>query len=250
MVTVAELGSVSVPPGPKLTVPMTLNTALDVPADGVTFCVMIMVDGGLAPFLFEPPRDGVVQANCVPEMPFTVAAVPAAHEPAPPLFTATLGGLGALMVNPLGTNRVTTTFWAGVVVVSLMVQVMVPDWPTFGFGTCAFPVMATAADTFCVTGWGGLVVLLTLAFTRTVPARSLPLAVAELVIAWFCICTITLIVVDAPGSRLPSEQLTLTTPTPAAVQLPWPGCASMIFAVGNPVADPPPLLLASCPTWV
>ncbi len=37
MVTVAELGSVSVPPGPKLTLPMTLNTALDVPAAGVTF---------------------------------------------------------------------------------------------------------------------------------------------------------------------------------------------------------------------
>jgi hypothetical protein len=37
MVTVAELGNVSVPPGPKLTVPMTLNTALDVPAAGVTF---------------------------------------------------------------------------------------------------------------------------------------------------------------------------------------------------------------------
>lgn len=37
MVTVAELGNVSVPPGPKLTVPMTLNTALDVPSAGVTF---------------------------------------------------------------------------------------------------------------------------------------------------------------------------------------------------------------------
>ena len=37
MVNVAELGNVSLPPGPKLTVPMTLNTDLDVPAAGVTF---------------------------------------------------------------------------------------------------------------------------------------------------------------------------------------------------------------------
>ena len=37
IVRVVELGSVSVPPGPKLTVPNTLNTALDVPAAGCTF---------------------------------------------------------------------------------------------------------------------------------------------------------------------------------------------------------------------
>ncbi len=37
MTTVFELGNVSVPPGPKVTVPITLNTALDVPAAGVTF---------------------------------------------------------------------------------------------------------------------------------------------------------------------------------------------------------------------
>lgn len=37
MVSVTELGNVSVPPGPKVTVPITLNTALDVPFAGCTF---------------------------------------------------------------------------------------------------------------------------------------------------------------------------------------------------------------------
>jgi hypothetical protein len=37
MTTVFELGNVSVPPGPKVTVPITLNTDLEVPAAGVTF---------------------------------------------------------------------------------------------------------------------------------------------------------------------------------------------------------------------
>src|SRR5712671_1990185 len=142
MVTVFELGNVSVPPGPKVTVPITLNTALDVPAAGVTFSVMIMVCGGFAPFLVVPPgaADGFAavavteQTNCVPETPFTVAAVPAAQDPAPPLFTVTLGGLGALMVNPFGVKIVKTTFGAGVVVVLLIVQMMLPAWPTFGFG--------------------------------------------------------------------------------------------------------------------
>src|SRR5947209_5245022 len=103
---------------------------------------MIIVCGGLAPFLVVPPREAcgfaavavTEQTNCVPETPFTVTAVPAAQEPSPPLFTDTLGGFGALIVNPFGVNRVTTRFGAGVVVVLLMVQVMLPAWPTFGLG--------------------------------------------------------------------------------------------------------------------
>lgn len=140
MVTVAELGRVSVPPGPKLTVAVGLYTAFDTVA--VTFWVMIMVDGGFAPFFLAPPRDacgfaGVAvteQMNCVPAIPFTVTDVPAAQDPTPPLSIVTLGGLGALIVNPFGVNRVTTTLGAGVVVVLLMVQVMFPAWPTLGLG--------------------------------------------------------------------------------------------------------------------
>ena len=95
---------------------------------------MIMVCGGFAPFLVVPPRVGVVHVNSVPETLLTVAAVPAPQEPAPPLFTVTLGGLGALMVNPFGVKIVKTTFGAGVVVVLLIVQVMFPAWPTLGEG--------------------------------------------------------------------------------------------------------------------
>src|SRR5579864_8716743 len=100
---------------------------------------MIMVCGGFWPFLVEPPRaaDGFAkvavteQTNCVPETPLTVVAVPAAQVAAPPLLTVTPGGLGLLMVNPLGTKIVKITFGAGVVVVLLIVQVKLPAWPTF-----------------------------------------------------------------------------------------------------------------------
>jgi hypothetical protein len=103
---------------------------------------MIMVDGGFAPFFFDPPKAAVgfaavavtEQTNCVPETPFTITGVPAAQEPTPPLSMVTLGGLGALMVNPFGVNRVTTTFGAGVVVVLLIVQTMFPACPMFGLG--------------------------------------------------------------------------------------------------------------------
>src|SRR6478752_10655871 len=95
---------------------------------------MIMVCGGLAPPLVDPPRAAfglaavaaTEQTNCVPATLFTVAAVPAPQTAAPPLFTVTLGGLGALMVNPFGVKMVKTTFGAGVKVVLEMVQVMLP----------------------------------------------------------------------------------------------------------------------------
>src|SRR5579871_4903733 len=101
-----------------------------------------MVCGGLAPPLVDPPRAAVgfvavaetEQTNCVPETPFTVAAVPAAQTALPPLFTVTLGGFGALMINPFGVKIVKTTFGAGVKLVLEMVQVMLPAWPTLGFG--------------------------------------------------------------------------------------------------------------------
>ncbi len=93
-----------------------------------------MVCGGLAPPLVDPPRAAfglaavavTEQTNCVPVTLFTVAAVPALQTAVPPLFTVTLGGFGALMVNPFGVKMVKTTFGAGVKVVLEMVQVMLP----------------------------------------------------------------------------------------------------------------------------
>ncbi len=90
---------------------------------------MIMVCGGLAPPLVDPPRAAfglakvavTEQTNCVPLTLFTVAAVPAPQTAVPPLFTVTLGGFGALMVNPFGVKMVKTTFGAGVKVVLEMV---------------------------------------------------------------------------------------------------------------------------------
>src|SRR6266850_1625511 len=81
MLTVTEFGRVSVPPGPKVTVPLIGKTALVAfVALFVMFIVTIMVVGGLAPPLVEPPRDGVVQVMTPPLEPG--AAPP--QRPAPP----------------------------------------------------------------------------------------------------------------------------------------------------------------------
>ena len=96
----ATLGRVSVPPGPKLTVPVGWKTAFEVPAAGVTLMITVMVDGGLAPFFFDPPSVGVVQTNWLP--PATGDA--AVQEPVPPLSKVGVGGLGALMFKPVGTK--------------------------------------------------------------------------------------------------------------------------------------------------
>src|SRR5689334_3354735 len=61
IVTVALLGRVSVPPGPNVMVPVEVNTEpCGVAAGGVRLVVTIMVCGGLAPPLVDPPRLGVV----------------------------------------------------------------------------------------------------------------------------------------------------------------------------------------------
>ena len=94
---------------------------------------MIMVCGGLAPPLVDPPRAAfglaavaeTEQTNCVPATLFTVAAVPAPQTAAPPLFTVTVGGF-KLLVNPFGVKIVKTTFGAAVKDVLEMVQVMLP----------------------------------------------------------------------------------------------------------------------------
>ncbi len=62
--------------------------------------ITVMVDGGLAPFFFDPPSVGVVQTNWLP--PATGDA--AVQEPVPPLSKVGVGGLGALIVKPVGTK--------------------------------------------------------------------------------------------------------------------------------------------------
>lgn len=100
IVKVATLGRVSVPPGPKLTVPVGWKTAFEVPAAGVTLMITVMVDGGLAPFFLLPPRVEVVQTNWLPP----ATGADAVQEPVPPLSKVGMGGLGALMVSPVGTK--------------------------------------------------------------------------------------------------------------------------------------------------
>lgn len=119
MATVAELGNVSVPPGPNVTVPVGDSVCPDVPAAGVTLTVTIMVCGGLAPFLVEPPRLAVVQVMAPP----LEGSPGPPHAATPPLFTV---AVKLLMTRPTGTTFVNTIFCATVVVVLLMVQTMFP----------------------------------------------------------------------------------------------------------------------------
>src|SRR5262249_51984049 len=69
IVTVALLGRVSVPPGPKVIVPVEVNTEpCGVVAGGVRLVVTIMVCGGFAPPLVDPPRLGVVISMSPPSV--------------------------------------------------------------------------------------------------------------------------------------------------------------------------------------
>src|SRR5512137_325318 len=142
--------------------------------------INVMVWGGFAPFFVEPPRLGVLMVMVAP-----AGIGPGAAQFTNPPLTKHVGTPPLLMptVKPLIKSvalcvTLNTTFWAAVCVVLLTTQVMLLVWPLLGFGLCGVPVTETAADVVCVIGAGGLVVLLMEAFARTVPARSLPLAVA------------------------------------------------------------------------
>src|ERR1700686_812998 len=193
MVRVRLFGSVSMLPGPKVTVPVGLKTPA---AGGVTFTVTIMTDGGLTPFFLEPPKVGVVQVM-VPPLAGGTTPVQVAT---PRLSTVTMM---ELMVRPAGTKLVKTTFGAGVVDTLAMVQTMFPACPRFGLGACGFPVMETGAETTDGAGNGTVVVMLAVAFANAVPAASVPLATTELRSAWFWICTITVMVDVAPAAKEP-----------------------------------------------
>ena len=135
-----------------------------------------MVDGGLAPFFLGPPRVGVVQTIWLP--PGT--GVDAVQEPVPPLSNVGVGGLGALMVKPVGMKIVNWTFGVGVVETLLTFQVMASDAPTFGVGLCGVPVTETGAEIVETAGRGTVVVMLAFALAKSVPAASVPLATTEL----------------------------------------------------------------------
>ena len=95
--------------------------------------MIVMVDGGLAPFFRGPPSVGVVQTIWLP--PGT--GVDAVQEPVPPLSNVGVGGLGLLMVKSDGMKIVNTTFGVGVVETLLTVHVIFPAWRVgvvFGVG--------------------------------------------------------------------------------------------------------------------
>src|SRR5438270_14060357 len=86
-------------------------------------------------------------------------------------------------------------------------------------------------------GGGSAVVTLALLVTNGVPAWSVPLTVAELVMVWFCICTITFTRATPPGASVPTEQVTVNTPAPPLVHDTGP-LADTIFTSGCSVAVP------------
>jgi len=132
IVTVAVLGSVSVPPGPNVMVPVDWNTVpCAVVAGGVTFVVTIIVCGGLAPFLVDPPRLGVVTSIRPPAVVLNVPGQGALNPPVgvnvqlnvPLLFTVT-----AMLFSckPAGMVFLNRMFCAAFWVVLLMVHTMFP----------------------------------------------------------------------------------------------------------------------------
>ncbi len=94
-------------------------------------------------------------------------------------------------------------------------------------------------------GGGGSVLTLALWLTRGVPASSVPLTVAELVMAWSClIWTMKGMRTTAPGFIAPILQEKVTTPDPPAVQVATPPDTDTILAIGRIVAVPDPLVAA------
>jgi len=219
MVKVSELGRVSIPPGPKVTLPVGCTCTPFAAAVGLTFMMIVMVDGGLAPFFRGPPRVGVVQTIWLPP----ATGVDAVQEPVPPLSNVGVGGLGALMVKSDGMKIVNTTFGVGVVETLLTVHVMFPAWGVgvvFGVGFWTLPVIPTGAERVELAGNGTVVCRLALAFANAVPASSVPLATTVLRMAWLWICTITVMVDDVPAAKDPWLQVTVITPAPPAVHVP------------------------------
>lgn len=216
MVKVREFGRVSTPPGPNATVPLGWTAIFLIAAVGVTVVITVMVDGGLAPFFLGPPRVEVMQTIWLPP----ATGVDGEQEPVPPLSNVGVGGLGPVMVKPVGKKIVNWTFGVGVVERLLTFHVMLSDCPTFGVGLCGVPVIPTGAERVEVAGNGTVVVRLAPAFANAVPASSVPLATTELRMAWLWICTVTVMVDVAPAANDPWLQVTVITPMPPAVHVP------------------------------
>ena len=103
-----------------MTVPLGWTGMFLIAAVAVTVVITVMVVGGLAPPFLGPPRVEVVQTIWLP--PGT--GVDAVQEPVPLLSNVGVGGLGALMVKPVGMKIVNWTFGVGVVDTLLTFQVM------------------------------------------------------------------------------------------------------------------------------
>jgi len=109
-------------------------------------------------------------------------------------------------------------------------------------------VIPTGAERLETAGNGTVVVMLAFALAKSVPAASVPLATTELRIAWLCICTMTVTVDDEPAAITPWLQVTVITPVPPEVHVPWLVCAITMLASGKPRTVPEPLV-AVTPAW-
>ena len=90
MVRVTEFANVSIPPGPKVTVPLGWTAMPLIAAVGVTVVITVMVDGGLAPFFLPPPNVGVVQTIWLPP----ATGVDAEQEPSATVVDRRRGWVG------------------------------------------------------------------------------------------------------------------------------------------------------------
>jgi len=95
-------------------------------------------------------------------------------------------------------------------------------------------------------GGGGSVLAVALLVASGVPAVSVPLAVAVLVMDWSCaIRTMNGMRPTTPGSIVPILQEKLTTLVPPAVQVATPPFTETMFDAGRIVTVPDPLVAAA-----
>ena len=109
-------------------------------------------------------------------------------------------------------------------------------------------MIPTGAERLETAGNGTVVVMLAFALAKSVPAASVPLATTELRTAWLWICTMTVTVDDEPGAITPWLQVTVITPAPPEVHVPWLVCATTMLASGKPRTVPGPLVVVT-PAW-
>lgn len=222
MVIVAVGFDVSIPS--KLTVPVGSNCKLSWLGALIFTVTFITVTGFVA---LGPPRLAMLQ---ITRLVLINPGTGALH------VTGLLPVLGEVLtpviVSKLSMFSASNRLLACTPVVFWTVQVKVPGCP--GLRLVGTPLPEIGTEIWAEPDGGGVpggeVVRCSSLKVVDVPARSLAVTRDVSVICAKCIWTATSMTTTCPGDILPSEQATLVTPVPPAVQVPCGGSATMTNA--------------------